>query len=131
MGRLQTDMDLSAGWIAVIAGTISGIISGFGVGGGSLLMVWMTAVIAINQKTAQGINLLYFLPTSVAALIFHIKNKQICWRVVIPAAICGCLTAILSAWAAASIDVKTLRTLFGCFLLIIGLSELFKKTPQK
>ena len=76
MGRLQTDMDLSAGWIAVIAGTICGIISGFGVGGGSLLMVWMTAVIAINQKTAQGINLLYFLPTSVAALIFHIKNKQ-------------------------------------------------------
>lgn len=124
-------MDLNSGWIAVTAGAICGIISGFGVGGGSLLMVWMTAVIAFDQKTAQGINLLYFLPTSAAALIFHIKNRQICWRVVIPAAICGCMAAILSAWAAASIDTKILRTLFGCYLIIIGISELLKKTPQR
>lgn len=94
-------------------------------------MVWMTAVAALDQKTAQGINLLYFIPTSVAALVFHIKNKMICWKAVIPAAICGCITAGLSAWLAASLEVSLLRKLFGGFLLIVGVTEFFKKSPGR
>ena len=120
-------MELNTPWIAVIAGLLCGIISGFGIGGGSLLMVWMTAVAALDQKIAQGINLLYFLPTSVGALIFHIKNKMICWKAVIPAALCGCVTAALSAWLSASLDVGLLRKLFGGFLIIVGINELRKK----
>ena len=115
--------------LAVVIGIACGILSGFGIGGGSLLMVWMTAVAALDQKVAQGINLLYFIPTSIAALIFHIKNKMVCWKAVIPAAICGCVTAGLSAWLAASLDVGLLRKLFGGFLLIVGVTEFFKKTP--
>ena len=57
--------------IAIAAGLVCGVLSGFGIGGGSLLMVWMTAVLSMEQKAAQGINLLYFLPTAAAALIFH------------------------------------------------------------
>lgn len=70
--------------IAVLAGLVCGVLSGFGIGGGSLLMVWMTAVLAMEQKAAQGINLLYFLPTAVCALIFHAKHRQICWKAVVP-----------------------------------------------
>ena len=120
-------MELSSPWIAGIAGLLCGIISGFGIGGGSLLMVWMTAVAALDQKIAQGINLLYFLPTSVGALIFHIKNKMICWQAVIPAALCGCVTAALAAWVSASMEVGLLRKLFGGFLIIVGINELRKK----
>jgi len=120
-------MELNTPWIAVIAGLLCGIISGFGIGGGSLLMVWMTAVAALDQKIAQGINLLYFLPTSVGALIFHIKNKMICWQAVIPAALCGCVTAALAAWVSASMEVGLLRKLFGGFLIIVGINELRKK----
>lgn len=90
-------------------------------------MVWLTAVVAMDQKTAQGINLLYFLPTSLGALIFHIKNKMICWKAVIPAALCGCVTAALAAWLASSMDVSLLRKLFGGFLLVVGVMEFFKK----
>ena len=115
--------------LAVILGTVCGILSGFGIGGGSLLMVWMTAVAALDQKAAQGINLLYFIPTSVAALIFHIRNKMVCWKAVVPAAVCGCMTAGLSAWLAASLEVGLLRKLFGGFLLIVGITEFFKKSP--
>ena len=115
--------------ISVLLGIACGILSGFGIGGGSLLMVWMTAVAALDQKTAQGINLFYFIPTSVAALIFHIKNKMICWEAVIPAALCGCVTAGLSAWLAASLDVSLLQKLFGGFLLVVGIAEFFKKNP--
>ena len=120
-------MELTSPWIAGIAGLLCGIISGFGIGGGSLLMVWMTAVAALDQKIAQGINLLYFLPTSVGALIFHIKNKMICWKAVIPAALCGCVTAALAARFSASMEVGLLRKLFGGFLIVVGLNELRKK----
>ena len=114
----------------MILGVLCGILSGFGIGGGSLLMVWMTAIAALDQKTAQGINLLYFIPTSIAALIFHIKNHMVAWEAVIPAAICGCVTAGLSAWVAATLDVGLLRKLFGGFLLVVGVLEFFKKSPD-
>lgn len=123
-------MELNSFWIAGLAGLICGVISGFGIGGGSVLMVWLTAVAALDQKIAQGINLLYFLPTSIGALIFHIKNKMICWQAVIPAAIGGCLTAAAAAWLSASLDVSLLRKLFGAYLLLTGGMEFFKK-PKK
>ena len=90
-------------------------------------MVWMTAVAAIDQKVAQGINLLYFLPTAAASLFFHVRNGMINWKAVIPAAICGSAAAGLSAWLAISINVSLLRKLFGGFLLFVGISEFFKK----
>lgn len=120
-------MNLQSIWMILLVGIACGILSGFGIGGGSLLMVWLTAVVAMDQKTAQGINLLYFLPTSLGALIFHIRNKMICWEAVVPAAVCGCVTAALSALLASSMDVSLLRKLFGGFLLAVGVMEFFKK----
>ena len=110
--------------ISLLAGLFCGIFSGLGIGGGTLLMVWMTAVVGIGQKTAQGINLLYFLPTAVCSLIFHIKNRLIRWRVVIPAAVVGSLTAMGAALLATTIDTGILRKLFGGFLILVGLWEL-------
>ena len=79
---------------AAAAGLVCGVLSGFGIGGGSLLMVWMTAVLSMEQRAAQGVNLLYFLPCAACALIFHIKNKQIVWRAVWPAALAGSVCAV-------------------------------------
>lgn len=116
------------GWLtAALAGVVCGVLSGMGVGGGTLLMVWMTAVVGIEQQAAQGINLLYFLPTALCALIFHIKNRLVCWKVVIPAAIAGCIVAAGTAWLATAIDTALLRKLFGVFLLIVGVSEVCYK----
>lgn len=61
---------------AAAAGLVCGVLSGFGIGGGSLLMVWMTAVLSMEQRAAQGVNLLYFLPCAACALIFHIKISR-------------------------------------------------------
>lgn len=116
--------------IAAAAGLVCGVLSGFGIGGGSLLMVWMTAVLSVEQKTAQGINLLYFLPTASAALIFHAKNRLLDWRAVLPAAAAGCATAALGALLAAGLEMQLLRRLFGGFLVLVGLSELFLKKKK-
>ena len=93
--------------------------------GGALLMVWMTGVAALPQQTAQGINLLYFLPSAACALFFHIRNRLIRWDIVLPAALGGCVTAAIAAWIATGLDVSLLRRLFGGFLLLTGLRELF------
>lgn len=111
--------------LAGVAGLVCGVLSGLGIGGGTLLMVWMTAVMDMEQRMAQGINLLYFLPTAACALIFHIKNRLIRWRVVLPAAITGCLSAAGAALLATSVDASLLRKLFGGFLIFVGITELF------
>lgn len=116
--------------IYVIVGTLCGIISGFGIGGGSILMIWLTAVVGMEQRAAQSINLLYFLPTAVAALVVHAKRRCISWNVTIPAAIFGCIFAGIFAWIATRLDVALLRKLFGAFLLVVGTMELFKKTEM-
>ena len=113
--------------IAIAAGLVCGVLSGFGIGGGTLLMVWMTALMSMDQKIAQGVNLLYFLPTAVAALILHAKNRVLVWRAIVPAAIAGCATAALGALLAAHVDTELLRKLFGGFLVLVGLSEIFWK----
>ena len=115
---------------AVLAGFITGIISGFGIGGGTILMVYLTALLSLPQRTAQGINLLYFLPTAAASLIIHSKNHFVEWKAVLPAAICGCIIAGIASYFAMSMDLGLLKKLFGGFLIITGLMELFKKSTK-
>ena len=114
---------------SILAGAVCGVLSGFGIGGGSLLMIWMTAILSMEQQAAQSINLLYFLPTAGTALIFHFKNKQICKKAILPAALCGCAAAAAGALLANQTDAALLRRLFGGFLILVGLTELFKKKP--
>lgn len=111
--------------LAGLAGLVCGVFSGLGIGGGTLLMVWMTAVVGLEQQVAQGINLLYFLPTAACALFFHIKNRLIRWRVVLPAIATGCLVAAVAAFLATAMDTGLLRKLFGGFLILVGIRELF------
>ena len=60
--------------IPLLAGFGTGILSAWGVGGGTLLLLIMTLFLGVDQQAAQGINLLYFLPTAALALVSHGKN---------------------------------------------------------
>ena len=114
-----------------LCGLLTGILSSWGVGGGTLLLLCMTLFFGVEQRTAQAINLLYFLPTAAAALLLHAKNRMVEWKAVLPAAAAGCATAALAAWLAAGLETELLRRLFGGFLILVGLSEIFLKTKQK
>ena len=116
---------------AAAAGLICGVLSGFGIGGGSLLMVWMTAVLSMDQKAAQGVNLLCFLPWAGCALIFHIKNSPIVGQAVWRAARAGSGCAVGGALLAQGVNAELLRKLFGGFLVLVGLSEIFLKGLKK
>lgn len=110
-----------------LVGLITGVLSGFGVGGGTLLMIYLTSFAGVAQQAAQGINLIYFLPCSAAALVSHFKNKLVDKSVAIPAIIAGVLTTLLAALLATAVDTALLKRLFGGFLLLVGVSELFRK----
>ena len=117
--------------LSISVGCALGILAAFGIGGGTLLMLYMTLVAGIAQTQAQCINLLYFIPTAVSALYCHIKNKLIDCRTVIYSAASGVLFAVASAFAATAIDTAILRKIFGGFLIITGAYELFAKLPKK
>ena len=115
---------------ALLAGLLTGILSGFGVGGGTLLLVYMTAVAGLDQHLAQGINLLYFLPAGLMALPSHVKNGYVEKGALIPCIAAGLVCAGLGAWAATGMDTGALRRCFGGFLVLVGLWELFGKQKQ-
>jgi uncharacterized membrane protein YfcA len=103
------------------------IISAWGVGGGTLLLLVMTLFLGIDQRTAQGINLLFFLPTAVSALLCHARNGYLdkpILKSAIPAAV---LAAAAGAWIATAIDVELLRRPFGVYLLFSGISLIWPK----
>jgi uncharacterized membrane protein YfcA len=109
----------------LIAGALTGVLSAWGIGGGSLLMVYMTGFAGFQQAGAQGINLLYFLPASAGGLISHIKNGLVDRKTAVCAICAGLVSAALAALLANIIQADALRRLFGVFLLYIGFRELF------
>jgi uncharacterized membrane protein YfcA len=114
-----------------LVGALTGVLSAFGIGGGSLLLVYLTTVAGVAQQEAQGINLLYFLPTALCALPSHVENGFVEQKTVLPAVLAGLVLSAGAAFLSNGLDVNLLRKLFGGFLLIIGLRELFhKEKPQ-
>lgn len=117
-------------WIAVLIGLATGVLSGFGIGGGSLLLLYLTLFGGVSQYQAGGINLLYFIACAPAALVSHVKNGLVEKPAVKWGVLAGVPASVLAAFAAANMDVSWLRRLFGVLLLYIGCKELFTKRKQ-
>lgn len=111
-------------------GTVLGFLSGIGVGGGSLLMLWLTVVLGIPPETARSINLLFFLPSALIACCFRWKQGVLEVKTVLPSIIAGCIAAGLFSWLGTLFDTALLKKLFGSLLIITGLRELFYKEKK-
>ena len=114
-----------------IIGVVTGIISGFGIGGGSLLVLYLTAITGMSQYMAGGINLLYFIGCAPTALIGHIKNKLVEWHAALWCAAAGIAVAIPTSLLADNFHSDWLRRLFGLMLLYIGIKELRVSKKKK
>lgn len=111
--------------VEVLIGIISGTISGTGMGGGTILIFLLTVLCGLEQHIAQATNLIFFIPTSIVAIIVNIKNKNIDLKLATIISIFGILGAIIGANLSVHTDVKMLRKYFGIFLAIIGLHEIY------
>ena len=112
---------------ALIVGTILGFLTGLGVGGGSLLMVWLTAVLGMDPRIARSVNLLFFLPGAAIAIFFRLRQGVIQWKKILPPAIAGCLAAALCSQLSTAVDNSVFQKAFGILLISAGIRELLWK----
>ena len=119
-------------WIVPLAvGIGTGVLSAWGVGGGTLLLLVMTLFLGVDQRTAQGINLLFFLPTAVSALICHARGGYLDKPTLKSAVPLAVAAALAGAWIATNLDVAVLRKPFGVYLLLSGVSLLWPQRRKK
>lgn len=110
--------------ITWIAAFVTGLLASLGVGGGMVLIVWLTAVIGMSQLEAQGINLLFFLPIALFSVIIHRKNGLIRLKELVPSFLTGVAGAAAGSFAAKLIGSELLGKIFAAFILAIGIKEL-------
>ena len=115
-----------------IIGFLSGILGGMGVGGGMLLIPAARMFLGLNQQTAQCLNLFCFIPSSLCALIIHIKNKKIDFKASLPIILTGVPFAVFDAYLSTTLSSQLLSRLFGGFILIFGIKEIVTgiKSPK-
>ena len=115
-------------WILPFAFALAtGVLSAWGVGGGTLLLLVMTLFLGVDQRTAQGINLLFFLPTAASALVCHARGGYLdkpTLKAAVPVAVAA---ALVGAWVSNAVDVEVLRKPFGVYLLLSGVSLVWPK----
>lgn len=114
----------------IIIGILSGIAASMGFGGGFILIIYLTAFSDVNQITAQGVNLLFFLPVALVSLIIHQKNGLIKWKVLLRLIPGGIIGILLGTFISSHIDVVFLQKLFAGLLIFVGFKELFHKNEK-
>ena len=116
--------------LAILVGLVLGFLAGLGVGGGSLLILWLTLFLNVDTPTARAINLMFFLSAAGSVCLFRWQKGNLEIKTILPAIIGGCIAAALCSWIGTQIDQSILKKIFGGLLLITGLRELFYR-PRK
>lgn len=115
--------------ISLLISIFLGFLAGMGVGGGSLLLLWLTQVVMMPHPQARILNLLFYLPAAGASILFRTR-RQIPWNVAVSGIIAGCTAAALCTLLSRYINIEILKKLLGGLLILIGLREIFYR-PRK
>jgi len=116
--------------VTMIIGLLSGLTAAMGLGGGFVLLIYLTVFAGMDQLQAQGINLLFFLPIAILSIVIHLKNKLIDFQPLIPSIIFGAIGVFIGALLAFHLPVFWLSKFFAVFILVIGLKETFFSKKQ-
>lgn len=116
--------------IPLLIASLLGFLAGMGVGGGSLLLLWLTQVVILSQEQAKILNLLFFLPAAIVATFFHKKQKITRPDITRPGIIAGCIAAACISLFAKDWNLEMIKKLLGILLLFTGLKEIFYR-PRK
>ena len=114
----------------ITAGVLSGAAASLGIGGGGILIIFLTLVFGTDQLTSQGINLLFFIQIAVISIIIYYKQGLIKLKSIIFIVIFGLLGVAIGMPIATWIGDGMLRKIFGAVLAVLGMIELFKKSPK-
>ena len=117
--------------ISLVVGAVLGFLSGLGIGGGSLLILWLTLVAGMDPATARTVNLWFFLPAAVVSCYFRRKQGALDLRSMLPAMAAGCIGALLGTKLGNTLDTALLKKGFGLLLIATGLREVLWKPKEK
>ncbi|MEG1887772.1 MAG: sulfite exporter TauE/SafE family protein [Oscillospiraceae bacterium] len=118
-------------WIVLIAaGLLSGLVGSMGMGGGGVLLIFLTLFMETEQLNAQGINLLFFIPIAILAISIYAKSGKLRWKITLKAAVFGLLGAAVGSIFAGMIGSEILSKIFAVCLIALGLTELFKNKTE-
>lgn len=109
----------------ILIGIVAGIVSGTGMGGGTILIFFLCFLLGIEQHVAQATNLIFFIPTAIVAILVNLKNKNIDIKLAILISTFGILGSIIGANISIHIDVGILKKCFGIFLAFIAINEIY------
>ena len=114
----------------ILIGVTSGIFSGIGMGGGTILIFLLTMFLGLEQHVAQATNLIYFVPAAISAIIVNYREKNIDIKLATFVSVCGIVGAIIGSIISTNIEVEKLKKLFGIFLAIIAIHEIYTLIRQ-
>lgn len=117
--------------VILAVGAVLGFLAGIGVGGGSLLILWLTLVLNVSSAAARSINLLFFIPSALIACFFRWKQGVLKWKTLLPAILAGCISAGVLSWVSCILDTGLLKKAFGVLLLLTGIREILYKPKKK
>lgn len=117
--------------VVLTVSTVLGFLAGIGVGGGSLLMLWLTLVLGIEHGQARLMNLLFFLPSALVACLFRWKQGALEVKKILPAILSGCVAAAVGSWLSLRLEMELLKKLFGGLLILTGIRELMYRPKNK
>ena len=111
----------------IFVGFLCAALAGLGIGGGGLLVIWLVLVCGMEQLTAQGVNLAFFLFSSGAAMLVHLMRRKLNFRLISALALCGCVGALAGTFLAKAADPAFMRAAFGWLLIVSGTITLFRR----
>lgn len=117
--------------INMAAATLIAVLAGLGIGGGGLLVIYLTLVLKTEQLTAQGINLIFFIFSAIASLFVHFRKRNINIRNVSILALTGIISSVLGSYLSHNMDVGILKNIFGGLLILSGIMALFQKNKRR
>ena len=115
----------------ILIGIISGIVTGLGMGGGSILILFLTMFMFVNQHTAQAANLIFFIPTSISAIYVYFKNKNVEPKVGLKLLYTVIIGAIAGSYLTKYIESASLKKYFGMFILWVGIIDIILTIKNK
>lgn len=115
---------------ALLAGLLSGLIGSMGLGGGAVLIIYLTLFTDTKQLTAQGINLIFFIPIAITAVAIYAFKKQIKWRLILRVALWGLIGAVTGLTVATVFGGAITSKIFGAILAVMGIKEILGKEKR-
>lgn len=115
----------------VFATLIIAILCGMGLGSGGLFVVYLTTLAGYEQLAAQGLNLYFFIFSTAAALLIHIKKQPLPLSRLIYVCAIGSVGCAAGAALAQGLDKGLLRIIFALLLIISGCISLFSGKKMK